>query len=226
MKFNKIQFVTTWFPTREQNVAFDFQTRSMCALFARSMRERKLNFPEGSGLNVTFGEDRRDGHCSLPPYLFYWLESVKDVRSFEDLTSTEKKQFTVDLIQWAMAQISRKINVDPQPFDEVCNDIRASGYVNSWEWKKGSKASPDRKLKCSIFIDHEPDYFNIRARISSKGSVITEHILKTDSLADELIIESYLGLLVWLTNEEVELSGKAAMHSPIKFSVNGLLSIP
>jgi hypothetical protein len=90
-KFNKVQLLTTQYPTREQRSKFDLESRSVCALFARLVKDAKLELPMGWGVNGEFVADQ-----SAPRFIYasglhkVWVGD--DITIFESLSDLEKKR--------------------------------------------------------------------------------------------------------------------------------------
>ena len=224
-KFNKIQLVTDWFSEEAQNITFDFETRSICSLYARLMRKHGLNFATGKGVVADFGPGKEDGKCkqATPFFLF---SSTRDIRGFERLSDLDKKKLTLDLIDYVMEGVSHSIGVTESGFTCVSAEIESMSFQNSWRWRKGTTKSPDQSMKCDIFVDHEVSQFDLRAVVSDKsGTVLREGVIHRCSKPDELVIDGHLGELIWFSEDEARLNPKSYFRDPICFRIHDLTEV-
>ena len=115
-----------------------------------------------------------------------------------------------------MNEVAVATSHDNQIFAPIRDEIVALNYTNSWHWKKGVSVSPDKALKCDIFVDHEVSFFSIRARISDKrGAIVQEGVIYTYDKPDELVIDGHLGRIEWL-DEGLRLIPKSSFRDAVE----------
>lgn len=162
-----IQLLTNWFPSREENAAFDLGTVCMTALFERISRQ--LNTPLGKGfgkLNIEFGPDKRDGMIYGSSTIFT-IESTRDIRLFAGLPEQGKRELAVDLMQFGTQQLSAYAGKSIHTFDAVFEQMHRLKMQNFFLWKK--KLSRDRLSSCSVFIEYTTTHIILYAAVQRSG---------------------------------------------------------
>ncbi len=219
-RFNKIQLLSRQFESRADAVRFDFESRCVCALFARHARGLGAELPEGWGIVVEFVPPQepvgmwRDGN----PTRVSLHDDVSDVLK---LDPAQRKERFLDLIVRAMqATYGSEL---PRGFLEAAERTRQEGYRNVWEWTKGRKRDPGRAFKTAVFVVHELDHFTISLTVrDKKENLVHEACLVRGEQPDEMLIDAWLGELKWETQDAIVLVPKLSSKAPIRIDVSHL----
>jgi hypothetical protein len=188
--FNKFQFLTSWFDTKEQNAAFDFQTVCVCSMFTRIMRRKKLSLLSGMGVVVEYGPNKRDGYI-YGPTPFITVESTKDIRPFFSLADFDKRRYTASLIQEGLASVAAHIGDDAARFEPVLLEMQESGYINRFLW--ASKWKKDRSMRADVFVEYLLEEIEVTATVTARdGNLISERVISRIS-PNEYALDKLLG---------------------------------
>jgi hypothetical protein len=211
-KFNQIRLVTRQFATSEENVAFDFQSRCICALFTRSAKARGAELPDAWGL---VGDYRHE-----PPRVVPGdgrLASViqpDDVTGVMSLPGSERKRAFLHLVLRTLDTFFA--GRTPQPFLDAAADVRAADFVNTWTWKAGGRRSPDRRWRSAVSVLHDLHEYQIRLEIlDTRAMPVFEQLLVRCDKPDEMLIHFQLGELEWAAPRRIVLHSRLPGEPPL-----------
>jgi hypothetical protein len=226
-KFNKVQLTTDQLASRDENIAFDFQSRSVCALFARLARDAKISLPTGWGVLGEYRRDQTDIKFSFV-YGLYRLSLSEDITEVNALNASEKNLFFLNLIKQLIELTGEYYEFDVSGFRNVADQVVETDFVNIWEWKAGRKYSPTRKYRSRVHVNHKMNEVELILSLLLKdGSVAFEKIVSCNCKPDETLIDNLLGELKWNSENEIQITSKIRGHKPmiIEIPVSNINSI-
>jgi len=205
MKFNKVQLSSNWYETKDENFAFDLQSRCVCGLFARLVQEAKIQLPRGWGVYGEFGPEPTEPHVNFVNGLFM-IRLADDIRGFDVHDEVEKKKNFLKQIMRLMEVLAAQEPIALSAFQAVADKAVSMNFVNSWEWKGGRKYSPNKKYRSKVLVRHETEYFELTMQLLGRdGTVLNETKLRPNKIPDEIIIDNMLGELIWISETEFEI---------------------
>jgi hypothetical protein len=211
-KFTQVQLLTRQFGTEEENVAFDFQSRCICALFARFAKARDAELPDAWGIVADFRDEPQrvvpgDGRVAS-------VTQPDDVTGVMSLPDSERKRAFLHLIMHTLDVFFE--GRTPQALLDAAADVRAADFVNAWTWKAGGKRSPDRAWRTSVGVLHDLREYQIRLEIlDTRAMPAFEQVLVRGDRPDEMLIHDHLGELRWDEPRRIVLRSRLAAGAPI-----------
>jgi hypothetical protein len=217
--FNKIQLTTDQFADRIRCKQLDFQSRSLCALITRLAKENNLRLPQGRGIVIQFSRGKILENLFLSDGWWFVSDST-DLNNFESYSDSEKKLLIYASIDKAFNLIGDRLAFDISPFTSVLQQAKKLKEENVWEWKNGNKSSPDKRHSTRVIVKHTMYHFEVCFQVFSKSKAITfQEFFIPKMPPSELSIDTLLGNLRWLSNEEIHIESKIKTDNPVIFHI-------
>ena len=188
-----------------RRVEFRRQTRCLCALYERVFGKHRVgNYWKVLVECVT--HDRRVGHLDLLGVCT--VQVVAGPEEFFDLSDEGKKRWALDALTSGINALISELEWDPRPFEKARGAVLAVGLRNEWLWNR-PVYSPSRRMKASVFCEHDVTAFHISILVSStEGRELARQRVLSE-VPDELLYVRHLGRLRWASAEEVRLFNKS-----------------
>jgi hypothetical protein len=189
--------------SKETRSDFDFQSRSVLALFARCFSrpgfiDKKLWKIE---VDLTNGE-ARPSVLSVGDVLSIQIKT--DVNSFFQLEAVTKASKILEYLMAGLMKLSALQGWDISPFRIAYDEVINLNFVNHWLWKK-PVLNKMRSMSAEVWIEHELSVVKIFVLIKDQAKTIVKKIHLIDEMPHELIFYKHLGKLQWENDSTVEL---------------------
>lgn len=137
----------------------------------------------------------------------YEIQIQYDYNDFFKLAEDDKKRKILDLLKEGLDKIIEEKQWDKKPFDEAYKKVIEVDYVNEWYCKKALR-NPTKEYKAAVFCEHKKDVCDITIIIMNKKGDEIRRKKVLSLLPHELVYESYLGKLKWISDDTVVLMNR------------------
>ena len=136
----------------------------------------------------------------------YCVQVPFDINCFWEMSSQEKKAYTIRKIREALVIIAPNDCFDVTEIALACDEVVKNDYVNEWYWKKPIKS---KHLSAQVKVSHEPEGAHLYMVFRDDLNNVQEEKHLVSDLPDERAYSKYLGKLEWISEGTAKLTAKS-----------------
>lgn len=189
---------------RKDRAKIGFQTRCVTALFEKCFAPRFVTKKQWK-ISVEAVEkvtklDPRVGDVIV-------VQVPLDVVDFFRSDNLKKKRIALETLFEGIKRVCQGMNWPIQPFDAAYQGVVAKNFTNEWVHGK-TKRSPTKKYFAEIYCVHEVDTFRMYLLLRDSAKRELKRFLLKEEIPSEFVFSEYLGLLEWVSENEVAVASK------------------
>ncbi|EFS04329.1 conserved hypothetical protein [Listeria seeligeri FSL S4-171] len=195
---------------KEKNLVMSFDSQSHCISEMYSGAFKPIVTMDTSCVDINcipVGKRVDKSHHLDDIYRVYFENTFFDLNKFNDQTDLEKKQIILELLHLGAMKACHNLDLDKTSFIEAYAKVKELGYQNNYYYQK-PKASPNRKQKAQIYIEHGLYKADIYIVIFNKEKQIKKKELIISDLPNPAVFSQHLGKIKWLDNNHLILEHK------------------
>lgn len=188
---------------KESRIRFNKETRCVTSMFERFYTPNKETGKSWK-INVdVVPQVTRPSTTLMLGTLNIQVEG--DIADYFMAEELQKKRLTLDYLMKGIIKVANELKFDMQQFIDPYNKIIECGFINTWIFKKPVK-NKIKSLSAELLVEHTLDHADLSVVIKNKQGEILKikHLIST--FPDEFCFHKYLGKLVWVSDNLVELN--------------------
>lgn len=136
----------------------------------------------------------------------YCVQVPFEVELFWEMSSLEKRVYTIQKIREALVIIAQNDCFDVTAIANACDEVVNLNYINEWYWKKPVKS---KHLTVQVKVSHEVESCNIYLVFTDYTKNVSKEEFIVSDLPDEWAYFKYFGKLEWVSDGTAKLTTKS-----------------
>lgn len=184
--------------------AFTLENRCVCAHFERHFQGIDTKDTYRVIIKLS-SQDSRIGTTESSGSVLMYYDSF-DFDYFYRLIGQERKQYLLDTLVSSVLKLCKLEGWSSEPFETAKQKVIQDQFDNSYEVVR--KSNPSRKLVATLLAEHTENEFSLCVVIRDKQNNIIMQKQVLSAVPDEMLFNSQVGRLKWLSNEELTYCAK------------------
>lgn len=200
---------------RDVRAHFNYESRSVCSLFARLVGPVKV--PRGNKVNLEV-VDKVENHGVRNVLDALTLQLAIDLTSYWDLSGNDRKKVHASILRMGIQRLIELEGWSAEPFLGAFERMEALRYKNAWKSKLG-KWNRRRRYRADLLCEHDIDAFSAHIVVTDRGGNVIVNEEAVREIPSEFIFVPLLGKLSWTDDTSVSLLSKKGQRvAQVSFS--------